>query len=80
MRNIFLTDIPISRDIFILVREVGEKLSNQTVEIAIAGGVIGATLIALYFVPSAYYLLKLQSRKNQFSVRANQVHTMQPKL
>ena len=26
--------------------------------VAIAGGVIGATLLALYFVPAAYYLLK----------------------
>ena len=30
--------------------------------IAIAGGVVGATLLALYFVPSAYYLLKSRSR------------------
>ncbi len=36
----------------------------QPLAIAIAGGVIGATLIALYFVPAAYYLLKLRSLKN----------------
>ncbi len=30
--------------------------------IAIAGGVVGATLLALYFIPSAYYLLKSRSR------------------
>ncbi len=33
----------------------------QPLAIAIAGGVIGATLLALYFVPAAYYLLKSRS-------------------
>lgn len=37
----------------------------QPLAIAIAGGVIGATLLALYFVPSAYYLLKLRSISNK---------------
>ena len=33
----------------------------QPLAIAIAGGVIGATFLALYFVPAAYYLLKSRS-------------------
>jgi multidrug efflux pump subunit AcrB len=32
----------------------------QPLAVAIAGGIIGATFIALYFVPPAYYLLKSQ--------------------
>lgn len=39
----------------------------QPLAIAIAGGVIGATLLALYFVPSAYYLLKSRFLKNRLS-------------
>ena len=75
-----MTDIPIPRDVFILVREVGEKLSNQTVEIAIAGGVVGATLLALYFVPCAYYLLKSRSIKDRLSVGALKARIVQPRL
>lgn len=41
--------------------------------VAIAGGVLGATLLALYFVPSAYYLLKSRSIKERFSVKASEV-------
>jgi hypothetical protein len=60
--------------------KVGKQLSNQTIEKAIAGGIIGATFIALYFVPPAYYLLKSQSRKNRFSVNASQVSIVQSEL
>jgi multidrug efflux pump subunit AcrB len=38
----------------------------QPLAVAIAGGIIGATFIALYFVPPAYYLLKSRSRKEKF--------------
>ena len=51
----------------------------QPLAVAIAGGVIGATLIALYFVPSAYYLLKSRSIKDRFSLRVNEVTIMHPK-
>ncbi|MDJ0680124.1 MAG: efflux RND transporter permease subunit [Xenococcaceae cyanobacterium MO_167.B52] len=51
----------------------------QPLAIAIAGGVIGATLIALYFVPSAYYLVKSRSIKDRFSLRVNEVTIIQPK-
>jgi multidrug efflux pump subunit AcrB len=52
----------------------------QPLAIAIAGGILGATFIALYFVPPAYYLLKSHSRKDRFSVNASEVTIMQPKL
>ncbi|VEP14091.1 Cation/multidrug efflux pump [Hyella patelloides LEGE 07179] len=48
--------------------------------VAIAGGVIGATLLALYFVPSAYYLLKSRSIKKQFVVNSNEINLIQPKI
>ncbi len=51
----------------------------QPLAVAIAGGIIGATFIALYFVPPAYYLLKSQSRKNRFSVNASEVRIVQPR-
>jgi multidrug efflux pump subunit AcrB len=51
----------------------------QPLAIAIAGGILGATFIALYFVPPAYYLLKLQSRKDRFSVNASEVKMVQLK-
>ncbi len=35
--------------------------------VAIGGGVVGATLLALYFVPAAYYLLRWQFGKKRFS-------------
>ncbi|MEO0842509.1 MAG: efflux RND transporter permease subunit [Cyanobacteria bacterium J06643_5] len=35
--------------------------------VAIAGGVVGATLLALYFVPAAYYLIKSRLGKKRFS-------------
>ncbi|AFY53199.1 cation/multidrug efflux pump [Rivularia sp. PCC 7116] len=35
--------------------------------VAIAGGVVGATLLALYFVPAAYYLIKSRFGKKRFS-------------
>ncbi|MGB3639323.1 MAG: efflux RND transporter permease subunit, partial [Rivularia sp. (in: cyanobacteria)] len=38
--------------------------------VAIGGGVIGATLLALYFVPAAYYLIKSGFNKNRFSAKA----------
>lgn len=47
--------------------------------VAIAGGVIGATLLAVYFVPSAYYLLKSNCSKNQFSVRSSEDKIVQPR-
>ncbi|NJO30253.1 MAG: efflux RND transporter permease subunit [Richelia sp. SL_2_1] len=37
--------------------------------VAIAGGVVGATFLALYFVPAAYYLIKLRFGKNRFSFK-----------
>ena len=43
----------------------------QPLAIAIAGGVIGATLLALYFVPATYYLLKSRSIKKQFLVKSS---------
>ncbi len=52
----------------------------QPLAVAIAGGIIGATFIALYFVPPAYYLLKSRSAKEEFSVRTNEVSIMQPRL
>jgi multidrug efflux pump subunit AcrB len=52
----------------------------QPLAIAIAGGIIGATFIALYFVPPAYYLLKSRSRKDRFSARTNEVSIIQPRL
>jgi multidrug efflux pump subunit AcrB len=52
----------------------------QPLAVAIAGGILGATFIALYFVPPAYYLLKSQSRKDRFSVKTSEVSIMQPKL
>ncbi|MDJ0680122.1 MAG: hypothetical protein QNJ18_09705 [Xenococcaceae cyanobacterium MO_167.B52] len=60
------------------MREVGKKFSNQTIEIAIAGGVIGATLIALYFVPSAYYLLKSRVIRDRLSVGITKVSMVKP--
>lgn len=48
--------------------------------VAIAGGVIGATLLALYFIPSAYCLLKARSTKKRFAVNSNEVSIMQTKL
>ena len=41
--------------------------------VAIAGGVIGATLLALYFIPSAYYLLKSQFKKARFEVETMEI-------
>ena len=35
--------------------------------VAIAGGVVGATLLALYFVPAAYYLIKSRFGKKRFT-------------
>ncbi|MEA5596605.1 efflux RND transporter permease subunit [Rivularia sp. UHCC 0363] len=35
--------------------------------VAIAGGVVGATFLALYFVPAAYYLIKSRFGKNRVS-------------
>jgi multidrug efflux pump subunit AcrB len=52
----------------------------QPLAVAIAGGIIGATFIALYFVPPAYYLLKSQSRKDQFSVNRSEVRIVQSEL
>lgn len=52
----------------------------QPLAVAIAGGIIGATFIALYFVPPAYYLLKLRSKKEQVLVRTDEVSIMQSKL
>ncbi|PSB06756.1 acriflavine resistance protein B, partial [Pleurocapsa sp. CCALA 161] len=52
----------------------------QPLAVAIAGGIIGATFIALYFVPPAYYLLKLQSKKEQVLVRTDEMAIMQSKL
>ncbi|MBE9216868.1 efflux RND transporter permease subunit [Plectonema cf. radiosum LEGE 06105] len=37
--------------------------------VAIAGGVVGATFLALYFVPAAYYLIKLGFGKKRFSFK-----------
>ncbi len=36
--------------------------------IAIAGGVVGATLLALYFIPATYYLLKSEFKGDRFAV------------
>ena len=36
--------------------------------IAIAGGVVGATLLALYFIPATYYLLKSEFKGDQSAV------------
>ncbi len=47
--------------------------------VAIAGGVVGATLLALYFVPSAYYLLKSSFSKQRFSVGGSEVTMLQPR-
>ncbi|MDJ0534463.1 MAG: efflux RND transporter permease subunit [Xenococcaceae cyanobacterium MO_207.B15] len=47
--------------------------------VAIAGGVVGATLLALYFVPCAYYLLKSSFSKQRFSVGGSEVTMLQPK-
>ena len=52
----------------------------QPLAIAIAGGVIGATLLALYFIPAAYSLLKSRSRKEQFSARTSEVSMVQTKF
>ena len=52
----------------------------QPLAVAIAGGIIGATFIALYFVPPAYYLLKLRSKKEQVLVRTDEMVIMQSKL
>ncbi|MGL6342569.1 MAG: efflux RND transporter permease subunit, partial [Waterburya sp.] len=52
----------------------------QPLAIAIAGGVGGATLLALYFAPAAYYLLKLRSKKEQVLVRTDEMAIMQSKL
>ena len=35
--------------------------------VAIAGGVVGATLLALYFVPAAYYLIKSRFGRKRFT-------------
>ena len=35
--------------------------------VAIAGGVVGATLLALYFVPAAYYLIKSRFGKKRLA-------------
>ena len=47
--------------------------------VAIAGGVVGATLLALYFVPCAYYLLKSSFSKERFSVGGSEVTMLQPR-
>jgi len=52
----------------------------QPLAVAIAGGIIGATFIALYFVPPAYYLLKSQSRKARVLVRTDEMAIIQSKL
>ena len=36
--------------------------------VAIAGGVVGATLLALYFIPATYYLLKSEFKGDQSAV------------
>ena len=41
--------------------------------VAIAGGVVGATLLALYFVPAAYYLIKSRFGKKRFGGKRNEV-------
>ncbi|MEM9927543.1 MAG: efflux RND transporter permease subunit [Cyanobacteria bacterium P01_D01_bin.50] len=41
--------------------------------VAIGGGVVGATLLALYFVPAAYYLIKSRFGKKQVSGRRGEV-------
>jgi multidrug efflux pump subunit AcrB len=41
--------------------------------VAIAGGVVGATLLALYFVPAAYYLIKSRLGKKGVSGRRSEV-------
>ncbi|MEM7578454.1 MAG: efflux RND transporter permease subunit [Mastigocoleus sp.] len=41
--------------------------------VAIAGGVVGATLLALYFVPAAYYLIKSRFEKKRVSGRRSEV-------
>jgi multidrug efflux pump subunit AcrB len=43
----------------------------QPLAVAIAGGILGATFIALYFVPPAYYLLKSQSKRDKSIVKMN---------
>jgi multidrug efflux pump subunit AcrB len=45
----------------------------QPLAVAIAGGIIGATFIALYLVPPAYYLLKSQSRKERVLARTDEM-------
>ncbi len=45
--------------------------------VAIAGGVVGATLLALYFIPCAYYLLKSHFFKDRFSFEAMEVRIVQ---
>ena len=41
--------------------------------VAIAGGVVGATLLALYFVPAAYYLIKSRLGKKRFAGRRGEL-------
>ena len=38
--------------------------------VAIGGGVVGATLLALYFIPASYYLLKAQARKEPLVLKS----------
>lgn len=42
--------------------------------VAIAGGVVGATLLALYFVPAAYYLIKLRFGKKNRRILQSKYH------
>ena len=48
--------------------------------VAIAGGVIGATLLALYFIPAAFYLLKARSTKKRFAVNSKEINLIEPKI
>ncbi|MGB6295964.1 MAG: efflux RND transporter permease subunit [Rivularia sp. (in: cyanobacteria)] len=43
--------------------------------VAIAGGVVGATLLALYFVPAAYYLIKSRLGKKGVSTSKMVIHS-----
>ena len=47
--------------------------------VAIAGGVVGATLLALYFIPSAYYLLKSQFKRDRFAVETIELSIVKPR-
>ncbi|MEO1428745.1 MAG: efflux RND transporter permease subunit [Cyanobacteria bacterium J06633_8] len=44
--------------------------------VAIAGGVVGATLLALYFVPAAYYLIKTRFGRKRFAGRRSELQNI----